>query len=317
MFRAYSVHNESIEKITDFEELEAALKDPRHRVWLDLDNPKREEMEFLEKTLGFHPLLLEDILKQNQRPKVEPYDNCMYMVFKVVDLHNPKQPPQLDVVLGPNYLVTSHVKQLAFLEDVWQRTEKNPSILSRGADFTLYAILDVFVDSLFPIITEMDTQIDAAEDKAFKDPSPAVLVKILSLKKKCLAARRQISPLRDMLATVAKYDNPFINKKNLVYYRDIYDHVLRITESIDNSREMLTATMEGYVSSISNNLNVIMKKLAAVAAIIMVPAMIAGIYGMNFDDISSYALGNPMVAFMLMGASVFILGFYLKWRGWL
>lgn len=317
MFRAYAIHNDTIEKITDFKELEAALKDPKRRVWLDLDNPKKEEMEFLEKKMGFHPLLLEDILKQNQRPKVEPYENCMYMVFKVVDLHDHKQPPQLDVVLGPNYLVTSHVKQLDFLEDVWQRAEKNPFILSKGADFALYAILDVFVDGLFPIITDMDAQIDAAEDKAFKDPSPAVLSKILSLKKKCLSFRRHISPLRDMLATISKHDNPYINSKNVVYYRDVYDHLLRISEAIDNSREILTATMEGYASAISNNLNVVMKKLAAIAAIIMVPAMIAGIYGMNFDDIASYALGSPMVAFMLMATAVFILGLYFKWRKWL
>lgn len=317
MLRAFCAHNSNGTVLDDVASIENALKDPKNRVWIDIQDPKPEHYSFLEEKLGLHHLLLEDASNQRQRPKIEPYENYLYLVVRFVDFNNLRQSPQLNIVLGKNYLLTIRHNPLPFLDEVWQRAEKNPALVSRGADFALYSLLDVFVDSIFPVVTEFDLQLDTIEEKVFKDPAPNVISRLFTLKRKLFLTRRAVTPMRDVLTALSRHDTDLISKKNAVYFRDVYDHVVRITESLDNSREVMTAAMEGYVSSVSNNLNAIMKKLTAITAIIMVPSFIAGIYGMNFADITEYAFGGTKTAFMLMGFSVLTLGAYFRWRGWL
>ncbi len=317
MLRTLCLKEGAIEKHADFASIEAELKSPHKRIWIDIEAPKKDELEFLEKTLGLHPLMIEDIANERQRPKVEPYENCLYVVLKIPQFDQSNRMMQLNAVLGPNYLVTVRSKPLNFLEDTWQRAEKNPALLGKGPDFILYSILDLFVDALFPKISELDAQLDSASEKVFTDPSPAVLAKLFTLKKGLFSTRRAITPMRDVLTILARHDTTLINRKNSLYFRDVYDHMTRIVESLDNAREMVTSAMEGYMSSVSNNLNVIMKKLTAITAIIMVPSMIAGIYGMNFPDLALYEFGGTTAALLMMGGSVLVLGIYFKWRGWL
>lgn len=315
--RALLMQNAAVTSINQYDRLAPFVPDQKAKLWIDIQDPKKEDLEFLEKTLGVHPLVLEDVSNQRQRPKMEPYDNYLYLVLKTVDPVNGKQAAQLNLLLGANYLVTIHHAAMPFLDGMWQRTEKNTSILSRGPDFALYTILDTFVDNLVPTVTEFDLQIDSIEEKVFKDPTPAVIAKLFGLKRKIFYTRRAVAPLRDVLTSLSRHDTPIINKKNTVYFRDVYDHTVRITESLDNAREILTAAVEVYVSSISNNLNAIMKKLTAITAIIMVPSLVASVYGMNFGNITDYAFGETKFVFLTMAASVFLLGGYFKWRGWL
>lgn len=315
--RALLVQNTAVTSIAQYDRLTPFVSDPKARLWVDIQDPKKEDLEYLEKTLGVHPLVLEDITNQRQRPKLEPYDNHTYMVLKTVDPQNGKASAQLNLILSNNCLVTIHHGAMPFLDAVWQRTEKTPANLARGPDFTLYTILDTFVDNLVPTVTDFDLQIDSIEEKVFKDPSPATIARLFNLKRKIFYTRRAVAPLRDVLTSLSRHDTPFVNKKNTVYFRDVYDHAVRITESLDNTREILTAAVEVYVSSTSNNLNVVMKTLTAITAIIMVPSLIAGIYGMNFLDITDYAFGGASVAFLFMAASALVIGGYFKWRGWL
>lgn len=317
MLRAFVAQNGKGSQMDDVASIGAALQQPKNRIWIDIESPKPEHYSFLDEKLGLHHLLLEDVSNQRQRPKIEPYEECLYLVVRFVDFNNLRQSPQLNIILGKNYLLTVRHGPLPFLDEVWQRAEKNPALVSRGADFALYSLLDVFVDSIFPVVTEFDLQLDTIEEKVFKDPSPTVISKLFSLKRKLFLTRRAVTPLRDVLTALSRHDTDLISKKNAVYFRDVYDHVVRITESLDNAREIMTAAMEGYVSSVSNNLNAIMKKLTAITAIIMIPTFIAGIYGMNFTDIADYAFGGTKTAFILMGAAVLTLGAYFRWRGWL
>ena len=318
MFRALTAHNGIATHLSDLAAAENALKDEKNRVWLDFENPKKDELEYLEKKLDLHPLILEDISNQRQRTKVEPYENCIFLVVLVSDpASKSRQTNQVNFILGPNFLVTVRNSPLPILDEVWQRVERNPALLTRGTDFTLYNLLDILVDSFFPILNEFDQDIDRVEERVFQDPSPKVLSELIGLKRKLFAFRKTITPLRDALVVLARHDTTLISKRNSPYFRDVYDHTVRITESLDNAREIVSAAMEGYLSSISNNLNAIMKKLTAITAIVMIPTFIAGIYGMNFSDISEYAFGGAKAAFFLMGGSVLLLGGYFRMRGWL
>ncbi len=316
MLRALASHNGSVDLISNLDELEREMKGGQKRFWIDIDKPTPDEFEFLEKKLGLHSLVLEDMAHERQRPKVEPYDEHMYVVIKVFENGHTSQTAQLNLVLGSNYLLSVHNKPMAFLDDVWQRAQKNHNILNRGADFALYSVMDTYVDSLFPLVTQIDTELDVVSERVFKDSSPEVMSRLFTLKRRLFNTRKAVVPVRDVLTTLSRHDSPMINKKNAVFFRDVYDHMIRIIESLDNDREATSSAMEGYLTGVSNNLNVIMKKLTAITAIIMVPSLIAGIYGMNFANITDYALGGAQVAFALMAASVVGLGFYFKRRGW-
>ncbi|MBI2444767.1 magnesium/cobalt transporter CorA [Candidatus Micrarchaeota archaeon] len=317
MLRALAAHNGTVEEITDLEKLQAELKDAHKRFWIDIEKPTTEEYGFLDKTLGLHSLVLEDITHERQRPKVEPYDEHIYVVLKVFENGRTSQVSQLNLVLGPHYVLSVRSKPMPFLEEVWERAKKNNGMLSRGADFALYSILDAFVDSLFPLVTELDAELDAVSEKVFKDSSPEVMNRLFTLKRRLFNTRKAVAPLRDVLTTLSRHDSTLINKKNAVYFRDVYDHMIRIIESLDNDREATSSAMEGYLTGVSNNLNQVMKKLTAITAIIMVPSLIAGIYGMNFGNITDYAFGGASVAFLMMAAAVLALGIYFKRRQWL
>ncbi len=315
--RAMALQNGSLKPAAKYPELEALLADGKSKIWIDIESPAKDDFDFFEKTLQIHPLVLEDMANQNQRPKMEPYDNHIFIVIKSVDPQNPRHQIQLNVVLGANYLLTTHAKPIAALEDVWQRIEKRPEHLARGTDFGLYMVLDAMVDALFPIVSQLDVELEKNEERAFKDPTPDVQAKLFAMKRRLFSLRRAVLPLRDVFVTLSRHDTPLIGKKNSVYYRDVYDHIIRISESMDSSREAMNNAMEGYLTGISNNLNVVMKTLTAITAIIMVPSLIAGIYGMNFGNITDYAFGGTSVAFLFMAASAMVIGGYFKWRGWL
>ena len=317
MLRALASHNGTVDELTELSQLEAEMKGGQKKFWIDIEKPTPDEFEFLEKKLGLHALVLEDMAHERQRPKVDPYDDHLYIVVKVFENGQTSQTAQLNLILGQNYVLTSRNKTIPFLEDVWERAQKSHGMLSRGADFALYSILDAFVDNLFPLMNKIDTELDEVSEKVFKDSSPEVMNRLFTLKRRLFNTRKAIVPLRDVLTTLSRHDSPLINKKNTVYFRDVYDHMIRIIEALDNDREATSSAMEGYLTGVSNNLNVIMKKLTAITAIIMVPSFIAGIYGMNFVNISDYALGGAPVAFLFMAASVAALGFYFKRRGWL
>lgn len=317
MLRALSSHNGNVDEITDLARLEAELKDAHKRVWIDIEQPTGEELQFLEGKLGLHSLLLEDVQNERQRPKVDPYDEHLYIVLKAFEGGRTSQTVQLNLVLAKHYLLSVRSKPMPFLEEVWARAQRNHNILNRGADFALYSVLDTFVDSLFPIIGTLDAELDAVSEKVFKDSSPEVMSRLFTLKRRLFNMRKAVVPLRDVLTTLSRHDSELINRKNTVYFRDVYDHMIRIIEALDNDREATSSAMEGYLTGVSNNLNQVMKKLTAITAIIMVPSLIAGIYGMNFGNITDYAFGGASVAFTMMAVSVLALGIYFKRRQWL
>ncbi len=293
-------------------------KNPRLNIWVDFENPSDAEIKLLETRFGFHHLAVEDVRHGQQRPKMEDYGNYSFITLRVPSEKAREGATQFNIFLGHNFLVTVNRETIPSEQNVIERCNKNPQLLLKGADFVLYTILDTFVDNMFPKIAELDDRVDDLEDRIFEEQSTELLEELFKLKRDVVQYRRVIWPLRDVLNVLARRDSSFVHEKNTVYFRDVYDHLVRLSESIDSIRDVITSAMEAYLSVVSNNLNAVMKKLAVITAMVMVPALIAGIYGMNFKYMPELELREGyFFALGAMLASVGTLFFYFKKRQWI
>ncbi len=309
----------------EFEETLRYLKSKKNFVWINLENPTPKELALIRSKLDFHPLTIEDVLNEHQRPKIDTYDDYIYIVVKIPtgsDLE--EDVTQLNIFLSYNYMVTIALKPLPFVDSVFQKASKSQNVLKRGPDFVAYLLLDSAVDSFFPIIEEMDDRVDEIEKEIFDEPDPETLSMLLDLKRKVLAVRRLSWPMRNILGVISRRDIKYTREENIVYFRDVSDHLIRITEMTDTVRDLIASSMEGYLSLVSNNLNIILKKLASLAAIITIPTLIASIYGMNFNPaISPYNMpelnwvyGYPFAIFLMVLTTGAALYFFRKFE-WL
>ncbi len=262
-----------------------ALRHGDHTLWFHLDSPTSEEIAFLEKELCIHHLTLEDIVKQNQRPKIETFEDYLYIAIHPLVRGEGwvVQPSELDLLLGRNWLVSAHSGPLPGLIENNHLHERIVSAVGRGADFLLYTLVDLVVDSYFPILDGIDDEIDDLEDRLLAGAMPEDMNRLLALKRSLIHIRRAVGPQRDVFNQLTRHDLVFVRSENLVYFRDVYDHLLRITEELDSLRDILSGALEIHLASASNQLNLNMKRLTAWGTIFVVITAIAGIYGMNFE----------------------------------
>jgi len=255
-------------------------------VWVDVRKPAPSDMRFLEKHFSFHPLAIEDCLAAIQRPKIDTYDNYIFIVLHAAILaaHKDKATSlELDSFVGENYVVTVHLKSIDSVTSTWDRCLKNKGIMSRGAAYLFYCIADALVDNYFPILEKLDKEIQKTEDIIFKDPNHRVLNKIFDLKENVLILRRILGPQRETMNFIARGSyQPIIPGSLSIYFRDVSDLLARINDNLDTYRDLLTSAVDGYMSATSNRLNEIMKVLTIIATIMMPLTLITGIYGMNF-----------------------------------
>jgi len=262
-----------------------ALRRGDRTLWFHLDSPTSEEVAFLEKELRIHHLTLEDIVKQNQRPKIETFEDYLYIAIHPLVRGEGwvVQPSELDLLLGRNWLVSAHSGPLPGLIENNHFNERIVSAVGRGADFLLYTLVDLVVDSYFPILDGIDDEIDDLEDRLLAGARPEDMNRLLALKRSLIHIRRAVGPQRDVFNQLTRHDLVFVRSENLVYFRDVYDHLLRITEELDSLRDILSGALEIHLASASNQLNLNMKRLTAWGTIFVVITAIAGIYGMNFE----------------------------------
>jgi magnesium transporter len=290
------------------------------RVWLDLTDPSEEELTLIGEEFGLHPLAIEDTLHRNQRPKVEFYEGYFFLVLHALSLDEKDDlvDGELHVFAGHRFLLTIRYSPLFDLTEVRKRWDRQPELTGHGGGFLLYALLDEVVDDYFTVVERFEDLSEEVEDRVFAEqPDPEVQQAIFHLKRRAVEFRRLVIPLREVLDLVQEQPG-FVTDQLRPYYRDVADHVIRTMEFIDNVRELLTSALEAQLSQVSNRLNVIMKQLTSWAGIILVPTLIAGIYGMNFDHMPelhwkygyAYALG-------LMFVSMFVLYRVFKKRDWL
>jgi len=253
-------------------------------LWFHFDTPTEEELRFLHDDLKIHHLTIEDVVKQNQRPKIEAFEEYVYIAIHPL-MHSKKwqiEPSELDLLLGPRWIVSVHYGPLPGLIENGHIHERLANALGRGTDFLLYTLVDLVVDSYFPILDEIEEEIDSLEERLLARAKSADMNRLLAFKRSLVHVRRAVGPQREVFNQLTRHEFPFVRPENLVYFRDVYDHLLRITEELDSLRDILSSALEVHLASTSNQLNVTMKRLTAWGTIFVVITAIAGIYGMNF-----------------------------------
>lgn len=255
-------------------------------IWVDVVKPTEKDMAFLEKQFAFHPLAIEDCMTTIQRPKIDRYENCLFIVQHAATLGQHKDKAtslELDTFIGENYVVTVHMKPILSVTSTWERCIKNSGMLSHGSAYLFYFLSDALVDNYSPILEKLDKEIEKTEDAVFKNSGSSTLNKIFDLKENVLTLRRILGPQRETMNFIARGNYaPIIPAKLSIYFRDVSDLLARINDSLDTYRDMLTSALDGYMSIASNKLNEIMKVLTIIATIMMPLTLISGIYGMNF-----------------------------------
>ncbi len=303
-------------------EIREALKDPSNLLWIDINNIDDSDIDLLTDIFNLHPLTIEDFIMANARPKVENFKDYIFLVMFSMESHDKAKSKintaEVDYCLGKNFLITAHDNKVSTLCTSKERIRKQSPMMMSGGDFLLYSILDCLVDSYFPIITEFDDMVDEMSDELFSEPSNATLKKIYNLKNEIMYLRRTIGPQADVLSLIARGDFPFISSANSVYFRNIYDNLVRLNDIVGTSRDVVTGALEAYVSVVSNRLNEIMKTLTVIATIVMPLTLIASIYGMNFKympELSS-KYGYHITILSMVVITIIML-FYFKRKKWL
>jgi magnesium transporter len=311
----------------DLDDISDFLQQPDHMLWLDLDGATKENIALLGREFGFHELALEDCLHPHQRPKIEQYGSFYFMVAYAVTVEEQElREHEMAVFVGRNYLVTVRKEPPYDLTEVIKRTTAHKELCKEGGAYLLYVLLDDVVDGYFTALEGLEDSAEDVEDKVFgtdqaSDAETSEATEqsdIFKLKKQLLKFRRVIAPLREVLDVMQRRTIDVVTVPLEPYYRDVYDHVLRATDFLDNLRDLLSSTLEAHLAVISNRLNEVMKRLTSWGAIILVPTLIAGIYGMNFRHMPElhWQLGYPLsLALMLLAAGLLYRAF--KRRRWL
>ena len=273
------------------EEINRVIVDRHCIVWVDIDTSKSEQAETLKHMTGLHPLSVEDALALNSRPKIEEYPAYLFIIIIGVRFHEETPDPydletfDLCFFLGDNFLVTVHDGPSAAVDDVAGRIEKNPELLSRGADRLAHSIMDASVDAYFPLLDKIDEFVDTLEQRVIIQFDESALPDIFQVKRLVLSLRRHVAPEREVFNILTNRPSKLLSPESQVYFRDIYDHVLRINDSIDSYRELLSSVLDSYLTQVSNRLGRITKGLSVIATISIPFVVLSGMWGMNFQNI--------------------------------
>lgn len=291
--------------------------------WVNVDGLKNIQLvESIGQAFDIHPLVLEDILNTHQRAKLEEHDGYLYIVLKGLSLENDGfavNYEQISILVFKNFIFTFKEKADGLFQPLKVRLSSGKGrIRSLGSDYLAYTILDTIVDQNFILLESLDETVDAIEEELLKSPTQGTLASIQGIKRELITIRRAVSPLRELLSAILRSESSLIHKKNHIYFRDVHDHVLRITESIESYRDILTGLLDIYVSSISNKMNEVMKVLTVFATIFIPLTFIAGIYGMNFEYMPElkvrWAYPALWVAFISITVVLLV---YFKRKKWL
>ena len=254
--------------------------------WVDLQSPSIPESLILSETMGFHPLSVEDAMSAIQYPKAEAYDGYLYVVLHGIDFSPGTQgfgTHDVDFFLGPNYLVTVHDGASLAVGEILEHCPRNVRILADGPVPLFHRIVDTMVDHYRPEVDKLEERLDELEEAVFRNPTPALAREILEKKRDVSSLRRVTTPQRDVIARLARREFVDISTEMSFRFRDVYDHLVRISDDALLFQDRITGILDAHLSNVSNRLNEVMKVLTVVATIFMPLTLLTGIYGMNVD----------------------------------
>ena len=266
---------------SDLADLAKLIAAPDHKIWVDLASPDEKQVKAAADALGLHPLIAEDIRERNQRSKIESFDqDVVHIVLFALNYAGEAAAEEIDFVLGEGYLLTVHDGSLGDSKSAPLRFGVEHA-LEKGPDYLFYAIADTIVDGCFPVLDKLGDDIDDLQDRVMQTASDLTLQRLFAMKRELVDLRRATSPAREIFNQLTNREVGFIDPKHVVYYRDVYDHLIRVTDELDNFRDLVSGTLDIYVSIVNNDLSRIMKRLTGVTVILAGIGAVAGIFGMS------------------------------------
>jgi magnesium transporter len=316
------VHEEELEGLEHFEEISRGCREDCV-TWINMEGVHQPEtIERIGKYYGIHPLTLEDIANTEQRPKVEEYDDYLFVVLKTFAYAEHPYEPQMDqisLVLKSNTLISFEERSDDICNMVKNRIRSGKGrIRKAGSDYLAYCLIDAVVDHYFNILEKLGEGVEALEEELIANPVKATLHQIHQMKRHMILFRRSVWPLRESVGSLLRGESVVIQKETMVYLRDVYDHIIHVIDSIEIYREMLAGMIDIYLSSISNRMNEVMKVLTVIATIFMPLTFIAGVYGMNFKHMPEleWSWGYPTVLLLMATVAINML-FYFRRKKWI
>jgi magnesium transporter len=306
------------------EDISEYVSRPDCFVWVALFEPDKHELELMAEEFGLHELAVEDASKGHQRPKIEEYGDSLFAVLQTID-QDPEDPDaefivgEIDVFVGRNYILSVRRKSPHGLQDVRHRAESEPENLAHGSGFVLYAIMDTVVDRYFPVLDKLETDLEKLEVQIFRGaPTRKNIENFYDLKYRLMTLKHAVAPLMEAVGKLFGGRVPPVCLGSQEYFRDVYDHLTRINAAIESLREMLQTGISVSLTLIALADSEVTKRLAAYGALITVPTLIAGIYGMNFDHMPelTWTIGYPLVVAAMVAIDV-VLFFRFRKAGWL
>ena len=320
------VYKKGVPKIQEnftVKDLPELLKDLSAVIWVDMESPNEEDERVLLDVFKFHPLTVEDCRENRHYPKIEEFEDYIYFIVHGVRAETSPErfnTIELDGFLGPNYVITYHHDMFRSINNVKQLLHTTPMACQRGPAFLLHQILDQVVDFYSPVLDDFDDRIDRLEDDIFKlkQPNNEILSEIMDLKRSVLRLRRISVKQMDVLHRMSRGEFSLITEEMRPFYRDVHDHLVRVVDLAESYRDLISGSLEAYLSVVSNRLNEIMKVLTIFSAIMLPLTFIAGVYGMNFENMpelhSRYGYYTVWAIMLLVAIGMLL---FFRRRGWI
>ncbi len=317
----YSDASGAAQQVQTPEEIREAFESDAGTLWVDVDLGSREAVALLTDVFHFHPLAIEDSLNPQSRVKIEEYAGFLILIVRTISFVDQTDDPydietiNLTCFLGKKFLVTVHGGHASPVDQIRERLEKKPEIASAGPSRLMHAVVDEAVNAYFPLVDQLDEFMDGLEEKVFASFDQTALREIFSVKRLVLSLRRHLAPERDVFSILTNRPSTLLTLDDQVYFRDIYDHILRINDSLETYRELLSNTLDSYLTQVSNRLGMVTKALSVVATVSLPFVVVSGMWGMNFDEIplqhASHGFWTMLVLQLGLGGLILL---FLRWR---
>ena len=291
-------------------EIHSYVARPDCFVWVALKDPEPSELQAMKQEFGLHPLAVEDAQHGHQRPKIDEFDQSLFVVMHMIERgENELTVGEVAIFVGANYVLSVRSRAERGFTDVRARCEHEPELLSHGPGYVLYALMDAVVDRYFPILDEIESEIEDIEGRIFADqPAREHIQALYSSKRKMLILKHATEPLLESSSKLFGGRVPQLCSELQDYFRDVYDHLLRLNQTIDSLRDMVTTAISVTISLISIQENTVTKRLASYGALVTVPTLIAGVYGMNFENMPelNWIWGYPVALLLMVGIDAYL-----------